>query len=427
MDKDVEKIARDIKLNSAKLANSTGKLRNQALAEVQKALWINREHIFDENKKDLISAQNSKLPESIMKRLLFDEKKLQTVLAGIDDLIKLPDPLGQILLKRELDANLTLTKISCPIGVIGVIFESRPDALVQIATLCLKSGNCALMKGGSEATNSNRALYRVIKDAAVKAGIQNSFLTLLEDRKEIDALLSCEHSIDLLIPRGSNEFVSYIMDHTKIPVMGHAAGVCHVYVDAYAQIEKAVSIIIDSKLQYVVVCNAAETLLVHENIAHEFLPAFVEGLKGQDLEIRGDSQTQSIIRCIPLQDNDLGTEFGDKILAVKVVKSAQEAVDHINRYSSKHTDAIVTENKQTAELFLKNVDSASVMHNCSTRFADGFRYGFGAEVGISTGKLHARGPVGLEGLTTYKYIVAGDGHIVADYNEGRKSFNFKNL
>jgi len=427
MDKDVEKIAKEVKLNSVKHANSTEEMRNQALIEIKKSLWENRDHLFGENKKDLEKAQNAKLPDNIIKRLIFDEKKLQTALAGIDDLIKLPDPLHQILLKRELDTHLTLTKISCPIGVIGVIFESRPDALVQIATLCLKSGNCTLMKGGSEAANSNRALYSVVKDAAVRAGIQPSFLTLLEDRKEIDALLSCEHSIDLLIPRGSNDFVSYIMDHTKIPVMGHAAGVCHVYVDEYAQIEKAVSITIDSKLQYVVVCNAAETLLIHENIAQDFLPAFVEGLKDKTLEIRGDDKTQAIIHCVPLQDSDIGVEFGDKILAVKVVKNIQEAIDHINRYGSRHTDAIVTENKQTAELFLNNIDSASVMLNCSTRFADGFRYGFGAEVGISTGKLHARGPVGLEGLTTYKYLVEGNGQIVADYSEGRKSFQFKNL
>lgn len=427
MNKNVQSVARDIKLHSINLANTSEKERNTALSEIKKALWENRNRIFAENAKDIAAGKKSDLPASVLKRLLFDEEKLNTVLAGIEDLIALPDPLGQTLFARQLDKGLTLRKISCPIGVIGVIFESRPDALVQIATLCLKSGNCAFMKGGSEASNSNKILYDTIKNAAISSGIHASFLTLLEDRKEITALLSCEDSIDLLIPRGSNEFVSYIMDHTKIPVMGHAAGVCHVYIDTDADIKKAVHIAIDSKLQYVVVCNAAETLLVHEDIANDFLPAFVKGLESRELEIRGDKETQAIIDCTPLTDADIGVEFGDKILAVKIVKSTQEAINHINRYGSKHTDSIVTENESTAEMFLAHVDSASVMHNCSTRFADGFRYGFGAEVGISTGKLHARGPVGLDGLTTYKYLVQGNGHIVADYSEGRKKFHFKNI
>lgn len=427
MDKNVAQLASDVKLNSVKLANSTEKKRNEALSSVKKALWENREKIFEENKKDIHAAQNDKLPESIIKRLVFDESKLRTVLDGIDNLIALPDPLGQTLLKRQLDEDLILTKVSCPIGVIGVIFESRPDALVQIATLCLKSGNSAFMKGGSEASNSNKSLYTIIKNAAVESGIHPAFLTLLEDREEINALLACENSIDLLIPRGSNEFVSYIMDHTKIPVMGHAAGVCHVYVDKDADIEKAVFITIDSKLQYVVVCNAAETLLVHEKIANVFLPSLIKGLGKRKLEIRGDKETQNIIRCTPLRNSDIGTEFGEAIIAVKIVKSVEEAIDHVNCYGSKHTDAIVTENQATAQTFLSYVDSSSVMHNCSTRFADGFRYGFGAEVGVSTGKLHARGPVGLEGLTTYKYLVKGNGHLVADYSEGKRDFKFKNL
>lgn len=427
MDKDLVQLAKDVKFNSVQLANSTLQTRNKALDQVRAALWKNRENIFAENKKDIDAAVRNNLSESIIKRLVFDEAKLQTVMQGIDDLISLPDPLGKILLKRQLDDGLVLTKTACPIGVIGVIFESRPDALVQIASLCLKSGNCAFMKGGSEASNSNKILYTIIKDAAVEHGIHPAFLTLLEDREEINALLACDQSIDLLIPRGSNEFVSYIMDNTKIPVMGHAAGVCHVYVDQDADIQKAVSVTIDSKLQYVVVCNAAETLLVHKQIAKEFLPSFVKGLEGRQLEIRGDEQTQEIIECRPLKESDIGREFGDKILAVKIVQSLQEAIDHINRYGSKHTDAIVTESQNAAEAFLSQVDSSSVMHNCSTRFADGFRYGFGAEVGVSTGKLHARGPVGLEGLTTYKYLVQGNGHLVADYSGGTKCFHFKDI
>ncbi len=427
MNQSLQALARDIKLHSVYHTSSPEDQRNGALRAVRSALRASSEEIFAENRSDLEAGRINGLPDPILKRLRFDEAKLQAVLSGIDDLIALPDPLGRRLLHRELDTALTLERISCPIGVIGVIFESRPDALVQIATLCLKSGNCALMKGGSEAMNTNRILYRVILDAVCSCGIDPHFLTLLESRSQIEELLDCEGSIDLLIPRGSNEFVSYIMDHTKIPVMGHASGVCHIYVGPSANIARSVPVVLDSKLQYVVVCNAAETLLVHQDIAPAFLPALLEGLGSRELEIRGDSAAAGIIPCIPAEASDFGVEFSDAVLSVKIVSSVGEAIDHINRYGSSHTDAILTEDLQEAETFLAFVDSASVMHNCSTRFADGFRYGFGAEVGISTGKLHARGPVGLEGLTTYKYLLRGDGQIVAPYASGEKSFHFKDL
>lgn len=427
MSTEIKDLAKDIKLNSVNLARSTEIERNSALLAIKNALFENRSAIFQENKLDFDEGVRSGLPEPIQKRLLFDEGKLQGVLDGLDDLIRLPDPLGKVMLKRELDSGLTLERVSCPIGVIGVIFESRPDALVQIATLCLKSGNCALMKGGSEALRTNRILYRIIHEAACSQGIEPHFLTLLESRSQIDELLACDGSVDLLIPRGSNEFVSYIMDHTKIPVMGHASGVCHVYVDQTAESELAVSVVLDSKLQYVVVCNAAETLLVHEKIAPSFLPALLKGLGDRKLEIRGDRATAAIIPCTPAKAEDFGTEFDDRILAVKIVSSTEEAIDHINRHGSGHTDAIVSRDASAVETFFALVDSASLMHNCSTRFADGYRYGFGAEVGISTGKLHARGPVGLEGLATYKYLVRGQGQIVEDYATGRKSFHFKDL
>jgi glutamate-5-semialdehyde dehydrogenase len=427
MNRNLKELARDVKLFSVNLASSKETLRNEALRAIKNALWSDRDAIYNENRIDLDAGSQSGLPDPILKRLRFDEAKLRTVLDGIDELIALPDPLGKILLRREMDIDLTMERVTCPIGVIGVIFESRPDALVQIAALCLKSGNCALMKGGSEAMHTNRILYRIIFEAACSRGIDPHFLTLLESRSQIDELLDCEGSVDLLIPRGSNEFVSYIMDHTKIPVMGHASGVCHVYVAPSANISRAVPVVLDSKLQYVVVCNAAETLLVHENIAPVFLPALTEGLGDQKLEIRGDAKTAQIIPCKPAADEDFGTEFADRILAVKIVSSTKEAIDHINRYSSAHTDAILTEDSEEAAMFFALVDSASVMHNCSTRFADGFRYGFGAEVGISTGKLHARGPVGLEGLTTYKYLIRGKGQIVEHYSSGKKTFHFKDL
>jgi glutamate-5-semialdehyde dehydrogenase len=424
---DLKAITKAVKLDSIHLAASSASLRNQALLNIKEALWENRQQIFNENLKDLSEGEKNNLSDLLLKRLKFDEAKLQTVLSGIDDLIALPDPLHRSVMKRQLDDGLLLERTTCPIGVIGVIFESRPDALVQIASLCLKSGNAVFMKGGSETVSSNRILSKVIKDAAIKSGVDPCFLTLLENREEIRDLLACDDSIDLIIPRGSNEFVSYIMNNTKIPVMGHAAGVCHVYVDKAASLDLALPVVIDSKLQYVVVCNTAETLLVHEDVAAAFLPVLSEKTQNQCLELRGDSRTRELIDCTQACDSDFGTEFGDRILAVKVVDSLEEAIQHINRYGSHHTDAIITEDQNTAEQFLALVDSASVMHNCSTRFADGYRYGFGAEVGISTGKLHARGPVGLDGLTTYKYLIRGSGQIVADYAEGRKAFKFKDV
>ncbi|MDD4445517.1 MAG: glutamate-5-semialdehyde dehydrogenase, partial [Eubacteriales bacterium] len=359
MTRNLKELARDVKLFSVNLASSKETLRNEALRAIKNALWSERDAIYNENRIDLDAGSQSGLPDPILKRLRFDEAKLRTVLDGIDELIALPDPLGKILLRREMDTDLTLERVTCPIGVIGVIFESRPDALVQIAALCLKSGNCALMKGGSEAMHTNRILYRIIFEAACSRGIDPHFLTLLESRSQIDELLDCEGSVDLLIPRGSNEFVSYIMDHTKIPVMGHASGVCHVYVAPSANISRAVPVVLDSKLQYVVVCNAAETLLVHENIAPVFLPALTEGLGDQKLEIRGDAKTAQIIPCKPAADEDFGTEFADRILAVKIVSSTKEAIDHINRYSSAHTDAILTEDSEEAAMFFALVDSAS--------------------------------------------------------------------
>ena len=427
MSRNVKDQAADIKRYSVNLAGSTEQERNRALEAVKEALWENRSIIFQENQTDMDLGIQHGLSDPILKRLRFDESKLRSVLDGIEDLIRMSDPLGKTLLKRELDTALTLEKITCPIGVIGVIFESRPDALVQIAALCLKSGNCALMKGGSEAMRTNRILYRTIFEAACGCGIDPHFLTLLESRSQIDELLECEGSIDLLIPRGSNEFVSYIMEHTKIPVMGHASGICHVYVDKHANIKQAVAVVLDSKLQYVVVCNAAETILVHERIASVFLPELIRELGNRTLEIRGDEAVAQIIPCVPASEDDFGTEFADRIASVKIVSSTEEAAAHINRYGSRHTDAILTEDSDAAETFFAPVDSASVMHNCSTRFADGYRYGFGAEVGVSTGKLHARGPVGLDGLTTYKYLVRGNGHIVAPYENGDKEFHFKNL
>lgn len=414
-----------VKLAAPKLAASLEEKRNQALEAVSKALFANQEKIFAANKEDMEQAEKDGVAGPILKRLKFDEGKLRDVTAGIEDLIHLPDPLFQTQFTKELDEGLTLERVSCPIGVIGVIFEARPDALVQISALCIKSGNCIVLKGGSEALKTNKTLFQIILQAVKEAGLPEHCMMQLEARSEINALLECHESVDLLIPRGSNAFVQYIMNNTKIPVMGHADGICHIYVDKEADLTKAVPIIFDAKTQYVSACNTVETLLVHKEVADKLMPALKEALDEKQVEIRGTKEISDIIDCETATEEDNKKEYLDYILSVKTVADVDEAIDHINYYGSHHTDCIVTENAETAAHFMSLVDSAGVYQNCSTRFADGYRYGFGAEVGISTGKLHARGPVGLEGLVSYKYKLFGNGHIVEDYATGKKSFHFK--
>ncbi|MBN2136673.1 MAG: glutamate-5-semialdehyde dehydrogenase [Sedimentisphaerales bacterium] len=374
------------------------------------------------------AAGGGRLAGPLLKRLRFDEEKIAGVCAGIEDLIKLDDPVGKMTARTELDSGLVLEKVTCPIGVIGVVFESRPDALVQISTLCLKSGNAVLLKGGSEAANTNRALAEVIAKASAAAGLPEGWIQLLETREDVAEMLAMDEYIDLIIPRGSNEFVRYIMDNTNIPVLGHADGICHAYIDGDADIEMAVNVTVDSKCQYVAVCNAAETLLVDRRIAGEFLPRLKAAMDERGVEIRGCEETAGIIEVKAASEEDWGTEYLDYILSVKIVDGAEAAIEHINKYGSGHTDAIVTANEATAERFMEVVDSGNVFWNCSTRFSDGFRYGFGAEVGISTNKIHARGPVGLEGLTIYKYKLRGTGHVVADYSgQNAKKFTHRKL
>ena len=388
---------------SIQLAAVGSKQKNAALAAIAGALKAAAEQIIAANKADLAAAEKDNLAAPLLKRLKFDEERIAGVCSGIESLIKLPDPVGRIISATELDTELKLSKVSCPIGVIGVVFESRPDALAQISTLCLKSGNAAILKGGSEAVNTNRALAQVIAEASEKAGMPQGWIQLLQTRQDVAEMLSQDEYIDLIIPRGSNEFVRYIMDNTNIPVLGHADGICHVYVDGDADLDMAVNIAIDSKCQYVAVCNATETLLVDSKIAGQFLPKVKAGLDEKNVELRGCEKTAAIIDVKHATDADWATEYLDYILSIKVVTGLEEAIDHINRYGSGHTDAIVTTSKDTAERFMSLVDSGNVLHNCSTRFSDGFRYGLGAEVGISTNKIHARGPVGLEGLVIYKY------------------------
>ena len=415
-----------LKKVSPLLAATTPELRNQALKEIAGLLREHSEEIFAENQKDLEEAKQNNISAAIIKRLKFDDGKMEASVKGIEQLIELADPLNKVTLDRQLDEGLVLQRVTCPIGVIGVIFEARPDALIQISSLCLKSGNCAVLKGGKETTNTNRILFRFIKEGLVKAGLPENCMLQVEQHNEIDELLECDDCVDLLIPRGSNQFVQYIMNNTKIPVMGHADGICHIYVDKDADIEKAVRIIVDAKIQYTAACNAVETLLVHRDIANELLPKLSEALKEEHVLIRGTKDVTDIIDGETIEMKDF-KEYLELIISVGLVDDIDGAINHINTYGSHHTDAIITENDKTADYFMQLVDSAGVYKNCSTRFADGFRYGFGAEVGISTSKLHARGPVGLDGLVTYKYKLYGDGHIVKDYASGEREFHFKDL
>ncbi len=427
------------------VAAMSNEARCKALEKVAEKLIEKQDAIFAENKKDLEAAAENGVADAVVKRLKFNEDKLRDVVAGIKQLITLEDPIGKVTLDREMDEGLRLTRITCPIGVIGVIFEARPDALVQISSLCIRSGNCPVLKGGKETTFTNRILFGIIYDAVLEAGFPEGCMLQVEQHNEIDELLTCDGLVDLLIPRGSNAFVRYIMDNTHIPVMGHADGVCHIYVDKDADIEKAIPIIIDAKTQYTAACNAVETLLIQrdEELIGRLMPRLTAALAENGIKLRGTKEVTDVVDRVVGENSGESTEgknleyesisedefkeYLALIVSAKFVDNVDEAIEHINLHGSHHTDAIITENDETAARFMQLVDSAGVYQNCSTRFADGFRYGFGAEVGISTSKIHARGPVGLEGLVTYKYKIVGHGQIVGDYASGKSEFHFKDL
>jgi len=414
-------------------------VKNSSLMRIAQKLQESREEIARANKRDL--AQANGLPAPLLKRLVFDDKKLADVLAGIQDLLAMPDPVGRVLEARLLDDGLVLRRVSCPIGLIAMIFESRPDALVQMASLAVKSGNAIVLKGGSEARESNVVLASIIAQAGEEAGFPQYWLTLLESREEIGELLTFDQYVDLVVPRGSKEFVAHIKATSRIPVLGHADGVCHVYVHEDADPAMAAAIAIDSKTQYPASCNAAEVLLVNfkfggltplvkflaqAGVVLDVCPRTARMITEAEKRGRGSAPVSSVPFNLK-SDDDWSVEYLDMRMAVKIVDSLDEAIAHINRYGSGHTDTIVCTSPLAARTFMQGVDSASVYHNASTRFADGYRYGLGAEVGIATGKLHARGPVGLQGLLTYKWLLEGQGHIVADYASGAKHFLHKNL
>tara|TARA_Y100000310_G_scaffold111103_1_gene109500 strand:+ start:8417 stop:9703 length:1287 start_codon:yes stop_codon:yes gene_type:complete len=402
-------------------------IKNKALENIAEAIKNNKDKIITENKKDVADAEKNKLGKSLVERLILNDKKLKEIIKIVESVIRLDDPVGKITEAIELDKGLELFKTTVPIGLIGAIFESRPDAVVQISSLCIKSGNAVILKPGSEAKNTSKILVNLIRNGMEKAGISKDAVQLIESREQVKEMLKLHEYIDLLVPRGSNKFVKYIKENTKIPVLGHAEGICHVYVDKNADIRKAADICYDSKCQYAAVCNAMETLLVHKSIAGRFLPVIARKYKKADVELRGNDPVVKIIKAKKASEEDWKKEYNDLVLSIKTVGNVDEAIKHINNYGSKHTDAIVTEDLKTASKFIDLVDSSSVMHNCSTRFADGFRYGKGAEVGISTMKIHSRGPVGLEGLVIYKYILKGKGHTVEKYASGKRKFIHKRL
>jgi len=427
--------ARAARIASRMLVKLPAATRNSVLLAIAGRYESEKNRILSANEEDCRAAEilvrTEQMSAASLARLRIGEPGIGEMTKKLREVAALPDPLGKRLASTELDDGLVLHKETCPLGVVAVVFESRPDVVPQVASLALKSGNAILLKGGAEAAHSNEALVTLWKEALQEfAEVPQDSLQLLQSRADVMELLQLEGQVDLLIPRGGKEFVEQVSRNSRIPVLGHGAGICHVYVDGAADLRKALAITLDAKTQYPAACNSAETLLVHEGIAKEFLPRVMARLREANVEIRGCPRVLAIggnAEVKAAHESDWSTEYADLILSIKVVSSLDEAIEHIHRYGTQHTEAIVTEDATAAERFLDEVDAAGVFHNASTRFADGYRYGLGAEVGISNAKLHARGPMGLEGLTTYKYKLIGNGHVVADYGAGRRSFRHKRL
>ena len=414
---DFIQIAKNAKEASLKIAGADVEIKNNALNNIADAIQTHKEEIFAANKQDLENAQSlvneGKLSKSTFNRLKLDENKMRDMIQGVRDISLLDNPVGKILLKRELDKDLILEKVSCPIGVLGIIFEARPDVITQISALAIKSSNAVILKGGKESINTNKKIMEIMNNALAQvSGFPDNVIQQVFTHEDISQMLKCDEYINLIIPRGGNKLVQYIKENTKIPVLGHASGICHIFVDENANIDDAIRVVVDAKTQYPSACNAVETLLIHKDFDKK--DELLAALQLEEIKLEMNPESWDI-------------EYGDKILSVKIVDNIEQAIAHINKYGSGHTDSIITNNLNTAEKFMNEVDSAGVYHNASTRFADGFRYGFGAEVGISTNKTHARGPVGLEGLTIYKYKLHGNGQIVDDYAKGLKQFHHRDI
>ena len=391
----------------------SSEVRNNALQAMASAIRDNRESILAANKIDMKNGLAHRLADPLMKRLELDDKKIEIMADNLVQVAALPEPIGQIDSMWERPNGLRVGTVRVPIGVIGVIYESRPNVTVEVAALCIKSGNGVLLRGGSEAISSNTVIAEILQKSAKDFGLDQAIQFVnITDRQAVQSMIAKHELIDLIVPRGSNEFIRYIMKNSEIPVVGHADGICHVFIDQNADLEMATEIAINSKTQYVAACNAMETLLVHQKVAQTFLPRIQVRLAQEGVELRGCKTSQSICPdMLAANSEDWSTEYLDKILSIRIVDDFDQAVDHINKYGSHHSDAIITKDYATAQKFLKVVDSAAVYVNSSTRFTDGYEFGLGAEVGISTQKLHCRGPMGLEGLTSYKYVIYGDGQI----------------
>ena len=416
-----------VRLASIKISQTENQNRIKALNFMADYLEKNSKEILEANNEDYLNAEKKGISKALLSRLKLSKSKLNSGIEGVRKVGDLADPVNQVQIKRELSKGLILERKTVPIGVLGVIFESRPDAVMQISSLAIRSGNGVMLKGGSEANLTNTAIVKALQEGLNESGLDKNAICLLTSRKDSMAMLNLEKYINLIIPRGSNELVKFIQENTRIPVLGHADGICHLFIDIEANLEMALSVALDSKIQYPAACNAIETLLVHKDIAPAFLEKAIPLFNSNDVKLIGDKRSVELGLKYEASLEDWKTEYLDLILSIKIVDDLEEAITHIQKYSSKHTDGIITENSNTANKFMNVVDSAGVFHNCSTRFADGFRYGFGAEVGISTQTLPPRGPVGLEGLVTYKYFLKGDGNIVDDFSSGKAIYTHKDL
>ena len=419
--------AEKVRLASIKISQTENQNRIKALNFMADYLEKNSKEILEANNADFSNAEKKGISRALLSRLKLSKAKLNSGIEGVRKVGDLADPVNQVQIKRELSKGLILERKTVPIGVLGVIFESRPDAVMQISSLAIRSGNGVMLKGGSEANLTNTSIVKALQEGLNESGLDKNAICLLTSRKDSMAMLNLEKYINLIIPRGSNELVKFIQENTRIPVLGHADGICHLFIDIEANLEMALSVALDSKIQYPAACNAIETLLVHKDIAPAFLEKAIPLFNSNDVKLIGDKRSVELGLKYEASLEDWGTEYLDLILSIKIVDDLEEAITHIQKYSSKHTDGIITENSNTANKFMNVVDSAGVFHNCSTRFADGFRYGFGAEVGISTQTLPPRGPVGLEGLVTYKYFLKGDGNIVDDFSSGKAIYTHKDL
>ncbi|MGH9690772.1 MAG: glutamate-5-semialdehyde dehydrogenase [Candidatus Acidiferrales bacterium] len=431
----VASVAERARATARALARLSADSRNEVIMAAANAIEEGRQRILAANELDCRAAEQSVAEGSMSRatfaRLKVTDRGVTQMAAQVRGVAQLADPLGRRLAATELDDGLQLYKETCPLGVVGVVFEARPEVVPQVASLALKSGNAVILKGGAEAAYSNEALVSIWRECLAHfPSVPLDSIHLLQTRADVLELLAQDRNVDLIIPRGSRALIDFVATHSRIPVLGHGEGICHVYIDRAADLRKAIDVTYDAKVQGPAICNAAETLLVHEGIAREFLPAIVVALKKASVEIRGCPKTIALLgdhAIVPATEKDWATEYSDLILSVKIVGGLEEAVDHINRYGSRHTEAIVTEDSGAAAQFMNEVDAAGVYQNASTRFADGYRYGLGAELGVSNTKLHARGPMGLEGLTTYKYKLFGNGHTVAEYVKGEKQFKHRRI